>query len=63
MVPLLLVLLLALILFGSYLAAEGRNPLRRRGRTVATELAPAAQEPGGAVAVGVEIGGEPVERR
>lgn len=56
---------LALILFGSYLAAEGRNPLRgrRRGRVIASELAPAAQEPGGAVTVGVELGGEPVERR
>jgi drug/metabolite transporter (DMT)-like permease len=27
---------LALILFGSYLAAEGRNPLRRRRRAVAS---------------------------
>jgi drug/metabolite transporter (DMT)-like permease len=53
---------LALILFGSYLAVEGRNPLRRRGRTIATELGPAAQEPGGAVPVGVELAGESVER-
>lgn len=54
---------LVLILFGSYLAAEGRNPLRRRGRTIATELGPAAQEPGGPVTVAVDLGGEPVERR
>jgi drug/metabolite transporter (DMT)-like permease len=54
---------LGLILFGSYLAAEGRNPLRRRGRTIATELGPAAQEPGGPVAVGVELASKPVEGR
>jgi len=52
---------LALILFGSYLAAEGRNPLRRR--SIAAELAPAAQDGSGSVAVGVELTGEPVERR
>ena len=55
---------LALILLGSYLAAEGRNPLRGRRRgSIAAELGPAAQEPGGAVAVGAELSGEPVERR
>jgi drug/metabolite transporter (DMT)-like permease len=54
---------LALILFGSYLAAEGRNPLRRRGRTIATELGPAAQEAGGAVPVGAVLAGETVEGR
>jgi drug/metabolite transporter (DMT)-like permease len=55
---------LGLILIGSYLAAEGRNPLRRRrGGSVGAELAPAAQETGGSVPVGVELGGEPVERR
>jgi drug/metabolite transporter (DMT)-like permease len=54
---------LALILFGSYLAAEGRNPLRgRRGRNIAAELAPAAQDGSGAVPVRVELAGEPVER-
>ena len=55
---------LALILFGSYLAAEGRNPLRgRRGGNVAAELGPAPQEGCRAVAVGVEVRGEPVEQR
>ncbi len=55
---------LALILLGSYLAAEGRNPLRgRRGRSIAAELAPAAQDGSGAVSVGVDLDGEPVERR
>lgn len=52
---------LALILFGSYLAAEGRNPLRRRN--VAAELGPAPQQGSGAVAVGAELAAERLEGR
>jgi drug/metabolite transporter (DMT)-like permease len=52
---------LALILLGSYLAAEGRNPLRRRN--VAAELGPAAQEGSGPVTVGAELAAERLEGR
>ncbi|MFI5121300.1 MAG: DMT family transporter [Vicinamibacteria bacterium] len=49
---------LALILIGSYLAAEGGNPLRGRAGA-----APAAQEGSGAVAIGAELVPERVEGR
>jgi drug/metabolite transporter (DMT)-like permease len=52
---------LALILGGSYLAAEGRNPLRRR--RLALDQRPAAQQGGGSVAVRPELVPESVERR
>jgi len=54
---------LALILVGSYLAVEGRSPLalltRRR---VPADGGPAAQEGGGPVTIGAEVGAERVER-
>lgn len=52
---------LGLILAGSYLAAEGRNPLRRR--QVPAEGGPATQERGRAVAVGAELVPERAEGR
>ncbi len=52
---------LGLILAGSYLAAEGGNPLGRR--EVAAEQGPAAQEGRGAIAVGAELVPERVEGR
>jgi drug/metabolite transporter (DMT)-like permease len=60
---------LLLILAGSWLAAEGRLPLRRRppavadGREVAAGRGPVAQEGGGAVPVLSELGSERVESR
>ncbi len=54
---------LALILLGSYLAAEGRNPLRLlRGRAAVPAGHP-AQEGGGAVPIGAELVPERVEGR
>jgi drug/metabolite transporter (DMT)-like permease len=52
---------LGLILAGSYLAAEGGNPLR--GRLGSAEGGPAAQEGGGAVAIGAELVPERLEGR
>jgi drug/metabolite transporter (DMT)-like permease len=55
---------LALILLGSYLAAEGANPLRLLGRWRRGSLIdPAAEEPCGAVPIGSEVVPEPVQRR
>ena len=51
---------LALILAGSYLAAEGRNPLRRR---VEARGAEAAEAGSGAVPIGAELVPERVEGR
>ncbi len=54
---------LALILLGSYLAAEGRNPLRLLGRRAAVAGGNPAQEGGGAVPIGAELVPERVEGR
>lgn len=55
---------LTLILLGSWLAAEGRSPLRLgRRRGVAAAVDPAAQQGSGAVPIGTELTGEPVEGR
>ena len=54
---------LALILLGSYLAAEGRSPLSLLRRRRAADLGPAAQEGGGAVPLGGELVPERVEGR
>ena len=51
---------LALILAGSYLAAEGRLGRRKRG---AAGDGPALEQGGGAVALAPELGAESVERR
>ncbi len=54
---------LALILVGSYLAVEGRSPLALLRRGGPAGARPAAQEGGGAVTVGTELGAERIERR
>jgi drug/metabolite transporter (DMT)-like permease len=57
---------LALIVIGSYLAAEGRNPLRlltRSRRRAAAGLGPAAEQRGGPIAIVTEPAPERVEGR
>jgi drug/metabolite transporter (DMT)-like permease len=54
---------LALILLGSYLAAEGRNPLRALRRRAAVPAGHPAEEPCGAVPIGADLVPERVESR
>ena len=55
---------LVLILLGSYLAIEGRSPLGLlTRRDVAADVGPAAEQGGGPVTVGAEVGAEQIERR